>query len=59
MVSYFGAFMLFTAFYLLAWDWNGGPIFEFLANISYPLYACHGAFGMRIMIEQGQGWPES
>lgn len=56
IVSYFAAFALFTAFYLLARDWNGGPVFEFLANISYPLYACHGAFGIvgiRIMIEHG------
>ncbi|SFP91644.1 Peptidoglycan/LPS O-acetylase OafA/YrhL, contains acyltransferase and SGNH-hydrolase domains [Pseudomonas sp. NFPP07] len=58
IVSYFAAFALFTAFYLLARDWSGGPVFDFLANISYPLYACHGAFGivgMRIMIDQGVG----
>jgi Predicted acyltransferases len=58
IVSYFAAFALFTGFYLLARDWNGGPAFDFLANISYPLYACHGAFGivgMRIMIDQGIG----
>lgn len=33
-------------------------MFDFLANISYPLYACHGAFGIvgiRIMIDQGIG----
>ncbi|MCS3418396.1 peptidoglycan/LPS O-acetylase OafA/YrhL [Pseudomonas sp. BIGb0450] len=56
IVSYCAAFALFTAFYLLAQDWSGGPVFDFLANISYPLYACHGAFGivgMRIMIDQG------
>ncbi len=56
IVSYFAAFALFTTFYLLARDWSGGPVFDFLANISYPLYACHGALGivgMRIMIDQG------
>jgi len=56
IVSYFAAFALFTTFYLLAREWNGGPVFTFLADISYPLYACHGAFGivgMRIMVDQG------
>lgn len=58
IVSYFAAFALFTTFYLLAREWRGGPVFNFLANISYPLYTCHGAFGivgMRIMIDQGAG----
>ncbi|MBP5059570.1 acyltransferase [Pseudomonas chlororaphis] len=58
IVSYFAAFALFTAFYLLDKDWSGGPVFDFLANISYPLYACHGAFGivgMRIMIDHDIG----
>jgi len=58
IVSYFAAFALFSVLYLLAREWNGGPVFRFLANISYPLYACHGAFGivgMRIMIEHGVG----
>jgi len=58
IVSYFAAFALFTALYLLSREWSGGPVFRFLAKISYPLYACHGALGivgMRIMIEHGVG----
>ncbi|NWE41067.1 acyltransferase [Pseudomonas yamanorum] len=56
IAAYFMAFAVFTVFYLFFSNWNGGPVFDFLADISYPLYVCHGAFGivgMRIMIDQG------
>ncbi|MBI6908165.1 acyltransferase family protein [Pseudomonas palleroniana] len=56
IISYIAAFAPFTALYLLAKDWDGGPVLAFMANISYPLYACHGALGivgMRLMIEHG------
>lgn len=56
IAAYFIAFALFTVFYLFCSRWTGGPVFDFLADISYPLYACHGALGivgMRIMIDQG------
>ncbi|NWD63644.1 acyltransferase [Pseudomonas sp. IPO3774] len=56
IAAYFMAFALFTMFYLFCSNWTGAPVFNFLADISYPLYACHGAFGivgMRIMIDQG------
>lgn len=58
IAAYFMAFAVFTVMYLFASTWAGGPIFTFFSNISYPLYACHGALGfvgMRIMIDHGIG----
>ena len=47
--SYFAALALFiTAMWLQEW-WRGGPILDFLARISYPLYVVHGFAGFVLL----------
>ncbi|NWE12403.1 acyltransferase [Pseudomonas yamanorum] len=60
LIAYISSFVLFTIMYLFARDWTGGRVFSFLADISFPLYACHAAMGyvgIRLMV--GWGLPSA
>ncbi|MEA9994522.1 MULTISPECIES: acyltransferase [unclassified Pseudomonas] len=54
--GYATSFIVFSAMYVKAKDWQGNAAVRHLATISYPLYACHAMFGavaIRIMIDYG------
>ena len=47
--SYFAALALFVLAMWLQNYWRGGPILDFLARISYPLYVVHGFAGFVLL----------
>lgn len=58
LIAYISSFVLFTVMYLFARNWTGGPVLTFLADISFPLYACHAAMGyVGIRLLVGWGMP--
>jgi peptidoglycan/LPS O-acetylase OafA/YrhL len=55
-VAYVAGLVIFTAMYVAMPGWRGGPVVQFFARISYPMYVCHAAMGyviIRILIDLG------
>ncbi len=56
--SYAFALLTFTFAYNYPHFFDGNRVFNFFANISYPLYIVHGVFGyvlLRILLDKGYG----
>lgn len=43
--SYISTLLVFGFLYFFARTWSGGPIIQFFAKISFPMYASHAALG--------------